>query len=122
MEYAIIETGGKQYKVSQGQELSIDKIDGGGSDKFVTSKVLLVRNDQSIIIGQPYVANGQVIGKIIGQVKGDKIRVSKFKAKVRYRKTIGFRPLFTKIIIEKINTTNGKSQTVKTRGLTRVKK
>jgi len=102
MDYAIIETGGKQYKVTAGQEILVDKIDSADGSKFVTTKILLVRTNGSILIGQPYITNRQVIGKVIGPVLGDKIRVSKFKAKVRYRKNIGFRASLTKILIEKI--------------------
>ena len=100
MSYAIIQTPGKQYRVREGEEILIDRV--AGNDKQVTFPILLLRSEKEILVGTPYVKNGKVSGKIIEEVKGKKIRVSKFKAKVRYDKTIGFRPLYSKVLIEKI--------------------
>lgn len=100
MSYAIIQTPGKQYRVREGEEILLDRV--AGNDKQVTFPILLLRSEKEILVGTPYVENGKVSGKIIEEVKGKKIRVSKFKAKVRYDKTIGFRPLYSKVLIEKI--------------------
>lgn len=102
MEYAVISSGGKQYKVSVGQEILVDKLSLEKGKNFVFPYVLLVRNDENILIGNPYVAQAKVAGKVVDEIKGDKITVSKFKAKVRYRRKIGFRPLYTKVRIESI--------------------
>lgn len=106
MSYAIIQTPGKQYRVREGEEILIDRV--AGSEKEVTFPILLLRSEKEIVIGNPFVAHGKVSGKIIEEVKGKKIKVSKFKAKVRYDKTIGFRPLYSKVRIEKI-TLEGKA-------------
>lgn len=100
MSYAIIQTPGKQYRVKEGEEILIDRLLGSG--KEVTFPILLLRGEKEILVGTPYVENGKVVGKIGDEVKGKKIKVSKFKAKVRYDKTIGFRPLYSKVLIEKI--------------------
>ena len=103
MEYAIIESGGKQYKVSVGSVIEVDKIDLEPEKAYEFEKVLLVSINGVATIGQPYVQGASVSGKVIAQVKGDKIRVAKFKAKARYRRVQGFRSQLTQIKIEKIN-------------------
>ena len=103
MIYAVIESGSKQYKVRAGDTVYVDRIQRNEGEEYAFPHVLLARINDDVFIGQPYVNNVKVIGKILGGVKGDKIRVSKFKAKVRYRKVIGFRPYFTKVSIEKID-------------------
>jgi large subunit ribosomal protein L21 len=102
MKYAIIQSGGKQYKVVEGGFVEVDKIDLEEGKDFVFEDVLLVSNDGVAKIGQPQVKGASVSGKIDSQFKGDKIRVAKFKAKARYRRVQGFRPQLTRIKIEKI--------------------
>ena len=103
MKYAIIDSGGKQYKVIEGGLVEVDKIDLESGKDYTFEKVLLVSNDGVATIGQPHVNGASVSGKIIAQVKGDKIRVAKFKAKARYRRVQGYRHQFTRIQIEKIS-------------------
>lgn len=107
MNYAIIATGGKQYQVSVGQEILVDKLDGEKGKSYTFDQVLLIRNDDGISIGRPYVDGGKVKGLLLDEVKGDKITISKFKAKVHYRRRMGFRPLYSKLKIESISV-NGK--------------
>lgn len=102
--YAVIKTGGKQYKVSEGEILEIDKIEGKKDQKINFSDVLLVADGDKVEIGQPQVPEAKVTAKIIDQVQGEKIRVARFKSKVRYRKVRGFRAQLTKVKIEKIET------------------
>ncbi len=103
MKYAIIEAGGKQYKAVEGDILEVDKIDieAGKTHKF--EKVLLYTSDGICQIGKPVLSDVSVSGKVIGQFKGDKIRVAKFKAKSRYRRVQGHRQLLTKVQIENIS-------------------
>lgn len=108
MQYAIVICGGKQYKVSVGQEILVDKLNQEVGKPYAFDRVLLVRNGEDVLLGNPYVTQVQVLGKVVGEAKGDKITISKFKAKVHYRKKIGFRPLYSKILIESISV-NGKS-------------
>ena len=102
MQYAIIKSGGKQYKVSAGDTLTVDKIDLDGKKNISFEEVLLFVNDGKVTIGKPSIKDAVVTAALVDQVKGDKIRVAKFKAKSRYRKVMGFRPLHTILKIEKI--------------------
>ncbi len=106
MEYAIIESGGKQYKVIEGDLIEVDRIDIEPGNTYKFDKVLLISKDGIASIGQPQVQGASVSVKIIDQIKGKKIRVAKFKAKARYRRVQGFRQQLTKIQIEKINTSS----------------
>jgi large subunit ribosomal protein L21 len=101
MKYAVIKTGGKQYRVSEGDVIEVDRLATDG-DKVVFEDVLLKVTDAGIKIGSPTVKGEKVEGKLVEQLKGDKIRVSKFKSKVRYRRVTGFRASLSKILIEKI--------------------
>ena len=101
MQYAIIQTGGKQYKVSPGTILEVDRLkDTKESVSF--DKVLLLVDGTDVKIGNPYLKDVVVNGKVLEEIKGEKIRVSKFLAKSRYRKTIGFRALLSKVEIKGI--------------------
>ena len=100
MNYAVIRINGKQYKVTEGQELLLDKTE---EDK-IDPEVLLLVSDKGIAIGDPLVKGAKVKIKIIDkELKGKKVTVQKYKAKSRYRKKIGFRPKHTKVKIEKIS-------------------
>ena len=99
MKYAIIATSGTQYKVEEGQVITIDKIEGETDTKGEIKSVLLIVDDETIKIGTPEVTGATVGYQIVNQYQGDKVRVSKFKAKSRYRKTMGFRAQLTDIKI-----------------------
>jgi large subunit ribosomal protein L21 len=90
MEYAVVQFGGKQYKVNPGLQIDLE---GRGKigDNLRFEKILLYVLDGDAKIGTPVVSEVKVEGKIIREKKGEKLRVSKFKAKSKYRKTIGFR-------------------------------
>ncbi len=102
MDYVIVKTGGKQYKVRKGSVIEVDKLPIAVDKETVLDDVLLVVSDGKIKIGKPNVINAKVKAKVLDQIKGDKIRVAKFKAKVRYRRVMGFRPLLTRLKIEDI--------------------
>lgn len=100
MKIAVIKTGGKQYKVAQGQNLKIEKIDAevGAIFKFQT---LLTAEEENIQLGQPDL--GEIVeGKILEQGRGKKISVVKFKNKTRYKRNVGHHQPFTKVEITKI--------------------
>lgn len=103
MKYAVIKTGGKQYKVHEGKEVVIDKIEGKRGEKVSFDEVLLIVNGQKVEIGTPNILKAKVSGEIVEQEKGEKIRVAKFRAKSRYRRVKGFRPLLTRVKIKKIS-------------------
>ncbi len=102
MQYAIVKSGGKQYKVSEGDILEVDRLSLAKDSVVDFDQVLLSVSDGLIKIGKPFIPNVKVKGKVLEEKKGEKIRVVKFKSKVRYRRAMGFRPLITRIKIEKI--------------------
>lgn len=101
MKYAIIRTGGKQYKVSEGQQLKIEKLDLDKDATVEFEDVLLVVNEDKVEIGKPNLKT-KVKAKILDQTKGKKIDVFKYKAKTGYHKKTGHRQNLTLVQIEKI--------------------
>ena len=99
--YAIIATGGKQYRVSEGDVIYIEQIDAQ-VDSTVAFDVLLVGNDGEVKIGTPVVEGVKAEGKVVGQVRGEKIVVFKYKSKKNYRRKQGHRQPYTKVEITKI--------------------
>ena len=102
MKYAVIAFSGHQYQVEENQVITVDKL--GKKEKEVNSiaDVLLYVNDKDIKIGKPFLKNVQISFDVIKNYQGKKLRVFKYKAKSRYRKTQGFRPQLTDIKITKI--------------------
>lgn len=112
MNYAVIKTGGKQYKVSEGDIIDVERLRVKENEKVIFEDVLLLVSDSSVKIGKPYLTGEKVEGKLINNLKGNKIRVSKFKAKVRYRKTVGFRASISRVKIEKLPSVSSKEKSV----------
>lgn len=104
MKYVVIESGGKQYKVSEGDTIEVDKVSGEKDQNIIFDKVLLLVADGAVLVGKPILPDVKVEGTILEQKKGEKIRVQKFKAKARFRRTTGFRPLLTRVQIVSIRT------------------
>ena len=100
--YAIIETGGKQYKVQEGDVLYIEKLNAGEGENYTFDRVLAVSKGEGLITGSPVVAGATVSAKVEKHGKGQKIIVYKYKAKKNYRRKQGHRQPFTKVTIEKI--------------------
>ncbi len=99
--YAIIATGGKQYRVSEGDVIYVEKLDAQ-VDSTVSFDVLLMGGDGEVKVGTPVVDGVKVEGKVVGQIRGEKIVVFKYKAKKNYRRKQGHRQPYTKIEITKI--------------------
>lgn len=99
--YAIIATGGKQYRVSEGDVIYIEKIDAQ-VDSTVSFDVLLVGNEGDVKVGTPVVEGVKAEGKVVGQIRGEKIIVFKYKSKKNYRRKQGHRQPCTKVEITKI--------------------
>lgn len=97
--FAIVEIVGHQHKVSKGDVLTVEKLEGEVDAKLKSDKVLLKEEDGKIEIGTPYLEKSGVEFKILSHGKGDKIRVYKKKSKKRYERTQGHRQPFTKIEI-----------------------
>ena len=101
--YAILNTGGKQYKVSVGEILKVEKLAADVDTTVEFSEVLAVANDEGkLTIGTPIVEGAKITAKVIGHGKAKKIVVFKFKAKKDFRKKQGHRQAFTKILVESI--------------------
>lgn len=100
--YAIIETGGKQYKVQEGDSIRIEKIDLADGELVKFDKVLLLSNEGSITAGKPFIEGASVEATVENQGKAKKIIVFKYKAKKDYRKKQGHRQPYTQVKIEKI--------------------
>ena len=101
--FAVIETGGKQYKVSPGDKIKIEKVNAEGGSVFVFDKVLLVGDDGSLRLGRPYISGTKVEAKVIRQARDRKKIVFKYHSKSRYRKKKGHRQAFTEAEITKIS-------------------
>lgn len=100
--YAVIETGGKQYRVQEGDVLFVEKLDANEGDTVDFDKVLLMSKDEDLVAGKPYVENAKVEAEVLEQGKAKKIIVYKYKAKKNYRKKQGHRQPFTKVKVGKI--------------------
>jgi large subunit ribosomal protein L21 len=97
--FAVIKTGGKQYKIKEGDILKIEKIAGNPGEKVIFDKVLLVSDEEGkdVMIGKPYLENAKVEAEILEQGKDKKVTIIKYKPKVRYRRKKGHRQMYTKV-------------------------
>lgn len=102
MKYAVIRTGGKQYRVSEGQVVKIEKLDGDVGATVTLGDVLFVGGADDVKIGTPLVANAKVTGEIVGQVRAKKIRVFKKKRRKSYSRQQGHRQYQTALKITAI--------------------
>jgi len=104
MKYAIAQTSGKQFLLKPGQWYDVDFIkDANIGDFLYLNKILFLRNNNQIQIGQPFLENSQIPAKIIQQVKGKKITVLKTKPKKKYTRTRGHRQAYTRVQIDNLN-------------------
>ena len=100
--YAIIKTGGKQYRVAEGDVITIEKLEAAANEAVTFEEVLTVVNDGDVKVGAPLVNGAKVTGTVLEHGKGKKILVFKYKAKSNYRRRQGHRQPFTKVRIESI--------------------
>jgi len=100
--YAIIETGGKQYKVAPGQTIDVERLDVDEGSTVELGKVLFIADGDKITVGTPTIDGAKVVATSQGEGKGKKIIVLKYKPKVRYRKKTGHRQLYTRLAIDRI--------------------
>ena len=96
--YAVIVSGGKQYRVTKGDTIYVEKLDQQ-PDSTISFDVLMLGSDEGVKIGAPTVAGAMVEGKVIGQVKGEKIIIYKYKSKKNYHRRAGHRQQYTKVEI-----------------------
>jgi large subunit ribosomal protein L21 len=96
--YAVIKTGGKQYRVTEGQKLRVEKLTGNAGDKVTFNEVLMLGGDK-LTIGQPMVKGARVEAEILGQDRGPKIVIFKFRRRKNYRRKQGHRQPYTQLKI-----------------------
>jgi large subunit ribosomal protein L21 len=101
--YAVIQTGGKQYRVTEGQTLKVEKLDADQGANIELDKVLMVADGENVKIGAPYVDGGKVTATVEAHGRGDKVTIVKFRRRKHHRKQMGHRQHYTAIKITGIN-------------------
>ncbi len=101
--YAIVDIAGQQFKVEQGQEVFVNRLDAEEGAKLEFDNVLLVDNDGKVKVGTPLVKGAKINAKLINHLRGDKVTVFKKKRRKGYQKSNGFRHDYSKVLIEKIS-------------------
>ena len=102
MTYAIIETGGKQYRVAPGDVIDVERLEAEPGETINFERILLVSNDDGVTVGSPLVAGAKVVATVENESRGKKIIVFKHKPKVRYRRKNGHRQWFSRLAIQEI--------------------
>lgn len=97
--YAIVATGGKQYRVKEGEKLRVEKLSAEAGDKVVLDQVLLVGEGEDVKIGAPYLKGAKVTATVVANGRGDKVKIIKFRRRKHHRKQMGHRQSFTEIEI-----------------------
>jgi len=105
--YAIVEIAGKQYRVSPGDTIDVDNLDVIEGETVELDKVLVIGADGKTSVGKPNVEGAKIVASSKGTMRGDKVIVYKFKAKVRYRRKSGHHQQYTRLVINKITTPEG---------------
>jgi len=105
--YAIIETGGKQHRVREGESIDVERLDGEVGDQVFFDRVMLAGDEAGVEVGRPLLEGARVVGSITGQERGGKIIVFKFKRRKGYRRKNTHRQLFTRVRIDQIELKNG---------------
>ena len=100
--YAIIESGGKQYRIAEGEKVKVEKLSGNADDQVTLGEVLVVNDGENTLVGTPYVEGASVTGKIVAQGRARKVTVFKYKRRKDSKKKKGHRQSFTELVIEKI--------------------
>ena len=101
--YAVIKTGGKQYRVAPGEKLKVEQIPADIGSEVVIDQVLLVGDGEAITIGQPLVAGASVVTKVVSHGRGEKVKIFKMRRRKHYQKHQGHRQNYTELSIESIN-------------------
>ena len=104
MAYAVIQTGGKQYRVESGNEIDVEKLDAEVGTDISFSEILLVSDGSDLQVGEPFVSGAKVSAEVVDQFKDDKVIAFKFRRRKGYHRTVGHRRQLTKLKIESIST------------------
>ncbi len=101
--YAIIQSGGKQYRIAEGATVKLEKLSAGEGEGIRIAEVLAVNDGTRTVIGDPYVAGAYIDGKIVSHGRGKKVIVFKYKRRKDYKKKNGHRQHYTELLVEKIH-------------------
>ena len=101
--YAVLKTGGKQYRVTVGDKIDVEKLPNAIGDQVTLQSVLMLENDGQVTVGKPMIAGASVVAKVVDEGKGDKVTHFDYRNKHRRRKTIGHRQQYTRLEISEIN-------------------
>ena len=97
--YAVVKTGGKQYRVTAGEKLKIEQIPAEVGSEIVLDQILLVADGETVTVGTPLVSGAQIKAKVVSQGRGEKVRIFKMRRRKHYRKSQGHRQNYTEIEI-----------------------
>ena len=100
--YAIVKTGGKQYKISPGETIDVERLPAAEGSTIELDRVLLVADGEKVRVGTPTIEGAKVIAEVLGENKGKKVIVFKYKPKVHYRRKKGHRQIYTRLAIKEI--------------------
>jgi len=100
--YAVVKTGGKEYRISQGDLIRVEKMEGKVGDQVTMKDILMVSHEGQVQVGNPLLANAVITGEIVQQVKGKKVLTYKMKRRKNYRRTKGHRQTYTYIKVNEI--------------------
>ena len=103
MMHAVVKTGGKEYRISKGDVIRVEKMDGKVGDQVTMKDILMVSDEGQVQVGNPLLANAMITGEIVQQVKGEKILTYKMKRRKNYRRTKGHRQTYTYIRVNEIS-------------------
>ena len=101
--YAVIEIGGKQYKVAPKQTIEVERLGVPEGGRVELDRVLVIGGDKDTLVGTPIIKGAKVVATSLGEAKGEKVTVFKYKSKVRYRKKKGHRQTYTRILVNEIS-------------------
>ncbi len=104
--YAVVQTGGKQYKAEVGKVLTVEKLETPTGEAIRFDQVLLISDGETVTVGTPAIEGASVTGQVVDQGRGKKIIVFKYKPKVRYRRKTGHRQYQTQVLVEAISAGN----------------
>jgi large subunit ribosomal protein L21 len=105
--YAIIESGGKQYRISEGDKVRVERLPGNADETISLAEVLVINDGEKTVVGNPYIEGATVTGKIVAEGKKRKVIVFKYKRRKDTKKKKGHRQIFTELMIEKISVEAG---------------
>lgn len=100
--FAILKTGGKQYRVAVGDKIDVERLPNALGDQVLLNDVLMIQKDDQVLVGKPTVAGATVVARVINEGKGDKVVHFDYRNKHRRRKTLGHRQMFTRLEILEI--------------------